>query len=90
MDLGSFNELFKDFVKEASSIFEKINEAVSTNDYETLKRQALKLKGMSDNMRMHAFTNELETLIHSTDKEAITQAVTQIDNVLTTISKEED
>jgi len=90
LDLGSFNELFKDFVKEASNIFEKINEAVSTNDYETLKRQALKLKGMSDNMRMHAFTNELETLIHSTDKEAITQAVTQIDNVLTTISKEED
>ncbi len=90
LDLESFNELFEDFIKEAFTIFKKINEAVSANDYETLKRQALKLKGMSDNMRMHAFTNELETLIHSTDKDAIAQAVTQIDNVLTTISKEED
>jgi len=90
LDLESFNELFEDFVKEAHTIFKKINEAVSTNDYKTSKRQALKLKGMSDNMRMHAFTNELETLIYSTDKNAIAQAVTQIDNALTTISKEED
>jgi len=90
LDLESFNELFKDFVKEAHTIFKRINEAVSTNDYKTSKRQALKLKGMSDNMRMHALTNELETLIHSTNKDAIAQAVTQMDNALKTISKEEE
>ena len=90
LDLESFNELFKDFVKEASNIFEKINNAIVNDDYKTVQRQALKLKGMSDNMRMHAFTNKLETLMHSTDKNAVTQAVTQIDKVLTTISKEED
>jgi len=90
LDLNSFNELFDDFVKEAHSIFAKIDDAVATNDYATSKRQALKLKGMSDNMRMHAFTSELETLIQSTDKDAIAQAVKKIDNVLTTISKQED
>lgn len=90
LDLESFNELFDEFVNEAHIIFTKINDAVANNDYETVKKQALKLKGMSDNMRMHAFTDELETLIHSTDKEAISQALNKIDNVLTTIPKEED
>ena len=90
LDLESFNELFEDFVKEAHAIFTKINEAVSINDYETSKRLALELKGMSDNMRVHSFTNEIQTLIHSTDKDAIAQAVIQLKNALTKISKEED
>ncbi|WP_457750326.1 Hpt domain-containing protein [Sulfurimonas sp.] len=90
IDLESFNELFDEFINEAHTIVTKINEAVQNNDYKTSKRQALKLKGMSDNMRMHTFTNELETLIYSTDKDAIVQAVKQIEHVLTTIPKKED
>ena len=90
IDIESFNELFKEFVEEAHAIFAKINDALAVGDYETSKRQALKFKGMSDNMRMHAFTNELETLIHSTQKDEIAQAVKQIDIVLTNILKEED
>ncbi|WP_434636933.1 Hpt domain-containing protein [Sulfurimonas sp. NW7] len=90
LDLESFNELFEDFIKEAHAIIAKINDALATQDYPALKRQALKLKGMSDNMRMHTFTNELETLTHSTDKETLTQTVKEIENILTAISKEEE
>lgn len=90
LDLESFNELFKDFVEEAHSIFTKITDAISIEDLSASKRYALKFKGMSDNMRMHMFTNELETLIHSTDKEKITEAVKKIEHILTTILKKED
>ncbi len=90
LDLENFNELFDDFIKEAHSRFAKIKEALNNNDYKTSKMQAIKLKGMSDNMRVHAFTNELETLIDSTDKTAITEALQQIDSIITKISKKED
>lgn len=90
LDINSFNELFEEFIKEAHTIMTKIYDALAIENYQTLKQLALKFKGMSDNMRMHTFTKEVETLIYSTDKNALTQAVNEIKNRLTTISKEKE
>lgn len=83
----NFDELFDDFVKESHSILQKINDAIANDDYETCKNEAVKFKGMSDNMRLHKFAPELETLIHSTDKEQIAQAIKKIDTSVTKISE---
>ncbi|QOP46342.1 Hpt domain-containing protein [Sulfurimonas paralvinellae] len=87
IDEESFNELFNDFVTESHTIFEKIEEAIENDDLQSCRNEALKFKGMSDNMRFHEFTNELETLIHSSDKDAIVQSAEKIDASLNKISK---
>jgi len=87
LDQESFNELFEDFVAESQTIFENINTAVHNNDFERCRDEAIKFKGMSDNMRIHEFTHELEILIHSADKDAILQAIQKIDTTLTKISE---
>ncbi len=90
LDLTSFNELFDEFINEAHKIFVKINNAITNNDYVTLKQQVLKLKSISDNMRILTFSDKLEILLHTTDKEAIAQTLIEIENSLMTMSKKED
>ena len=87
IDEASFNELFDDFVNESHTIFQKIKDAIAEGDLQTCHNEALKFKGMSDNMRFNELTSELETLIHSSDKDAIAQAAEKIDNSLNKISK---
>ncbi|HFB53088.1 MAG TPA: Hpt domain-containing protein [Sulfurimonas autotrophica] len=87
IDEASFNELFDDFVNESHTIFQKIEDAIADGDLQTCHNEALKFKGMSDNMRFHEFTSELETLIHSSDKDEIMQAAEKIDASLNKISK---
>jgi HPt (histidine-containing phosphotransfer) domain-containing protein len=86
LDEESFNELFDDFVNESHQIFQKIDTAIQNDDLQTCKSEALKFKGMSDNMRLHEFTNELETLIHSSDKDEIAAAAKKIDATISKIS----
>ncbi len=87
IDEASFNELFEDFISESHTILQKIDNAIANNDLQTYRNEALKFKGMSDNMRLHEFTTELETLIHSSDKDEIEQAAKQIDLSINKISK---
>ena len=87
IDEESFNELFDDFINESHTIFQKIENAIAEDDLQTCRNEALKFKGMSDNMRFNEFTGELETLIHSSDKDEIMQAAEKIDASLNKISK---
>jgi len=87
LDQESFNELFEDFVTESQTIFKNINKAIENDDFESCRNEAIKFKGMSDNMRLHEFSSELETLIHSSDKDAIMKAIEKIDSTLIQISK---
>ena len=87
IDEESFNELFDDFINESHTIFQKIENAIAEDDLQTCRNEALKFKGMSDNMRFNEFTSELETLIHSSDKDEIIQAAEKIDASLNKISK---
>ncbi len=87
IDETSFNELFEDFIGESHTILQKIDNAIANDDLQTCRNEALKFKGMSDNMRLHEFTTELETLIHSSDKDEIEQAAKQIDLSINKISK---
>jgi HPt (histidine-containing phosphotransfer) domain-containing protein len=64
---GNFDTLFEDYITESENSCNKINQAIEDNDSRLWKATAIKLKGMSDNMRIHDFTQELESIIHTQD-----------------------
>ena len=89
IDQESFDEIFEDYIQDSKSCAYNIREAVENDDFFTLKKETLKLKGMSDNMRIHAFEEELMSLINSSDKDKneLLKAVKKIDAVIAQISK---
>ena len=87
LDQESFNEIFEDYIQDSQSCANTIREAITEGDFTKCKKETLKLKGMSDNMRVHAFKDELNSLTSSTDKEILLNAVTKIDAVIAQISK---
>lgn len=87
LDQESFNEIFDDYIIDSQASIKTINEAILEDDYNKCKKEALKLKGMSDNMRMNAFNDQLNTLINSSDKNELTEATTKIDAAIAQISK---
>ena len=87
IDSQNFNELFEDYTAESNNACSKINEAIEKNDPGSWKSSAIKLKGMSDNMRIHDFTSELESIIHTQDSNIAKVAIDTISAKLEQISK---
>ncbi len=87
LDQESFNEIFEDYIHDGKSSTQTMREAIQESDFAKCKKEAMKLKGMSDNMRVHTFKDELNSLINSTDKDELNRAVKKIDAVLAQISK---
>lgn len=90
IDKDSFNELFKDYINESQDLVNEILDAVKLNDSKSWLRSSVKLKGMSDNMRIHEFTPELETLIKTDDTDIAKEAIDIINAKLALISQLED
>ena len=87
LDQESFNEIFEDYIHDGKSSTQTMREAIQESDFAKCKKEAMKLKGMSDNMRVHTFKDELNSLINSADKDELNRAVKKIDAVLAQISK---
>ena len=87
LDQESFDEIFEDYIQDSQSCANTIRKAVIEGDLTKCKKEALKLKGMSDNMRVHAFKEELASLTSSTDEDVLLKALTKIDAVIAQISK---
>jgi HPt (histidine-containing phosphotransfer) domain-containing protein len=87
LDVESFNELFEDYISESGIIISEIKSALENHDYSACKHEAMKLKGMSDNMRINSFTHEVETLMRSNDEEETNQAIQKIEIIISEISK---
>ena len=82
LDIESFNELFEDYLTEAEQLTEALSIAINTQEFSTCKNEALKLKGMSDNMRIDSFSEALETLINSSDTQELSDALDSIKTAL--------
>ena len=89
IDSESFNELFEDYINESKELSTAIIDAIELNDSQKWKYSALKLKGMSDNMRVHNFTSELELLLKTSSKDEALNAANKIISVISKISTEE-
>lgn len=83
LDTDTYNELLKDFVSDTIADIAKLQDAVAQNDEAMLKRYALRLKGMSDNMHLKELSNDFETLFKSSDdKAALLESIKQkIDSI---------
>lgn len=89
LDVESFNELFEDYLAEANEIVKEMDKAMQKGNLSGCKGAAIKLKGMSENMRIHEFDTSLEGIINTTDNAQIRDFVEQIITTLTLISKTE-
>jgi HPt (histidine-containing phosphotransfer) domain-containing protein len=83
----SFLNLLEDYIISAQELSESISNAVEAGDSKIWKNKAIQLKGMSDNMRMHEFTKELETLMKTEDTVVAQDASNVIKKSITEISK---
>lgn len=89
LDNESFNELFDDYMDESGIISQHIKDALQSGDYATCSHEAMKLRGMSENMRITSFNAELKTIINSSNDQEIADAMNTIDSALAQISKTE-
>lgn len=86
IDEQSFEILFNDFIVESNKACSEINSAIEQNENIIWKEAAIKLKGMSDNMRINDFTAEIESIIHTQDPNRAKKAIDFISSKLEQIS----
>ncbi|TKI71221.1 Hpt domain-containing protein [Sulfurimonas crateris] len=67
LNIESFNELFDDYVNEAKELSSSMLDYVEKDNLGACKATAVKLRGMSENMRIHDFDDELKAIISSSD-----------------------
>ncbi|MCF6330359.1 MAG: hypothetical protein L3I99_02275 [Sulfurimonas sp.] len=72
LDTQSFDKLFDDYLDESEDLISIMEVSIENDDPINWNHSALKLKGMSDNMRIDNFIPELQTLI-LTDNQANAQ-----------------
>jgi len=87
LDSESFNELFNDYISDSTYIVSQMKEAHHENDFKACKHEAMKLQGMSDNMRINSFSKDFQTITHSTNKDEITEAIQNIETGILQISR---
>ena len=86
INIESFNQLFEDFLHESKILCDIIKSAVEKNNVILWNKAAIKLKGMSENMRIHDISQDLDTLISAKETEMAKNAIDHIDKKLKQIS----
>lgn len=86
IDNQFFNELFNDFVTDTAVLISSINNAIEKNNSQEWKKNAHTLKGMSDNMRVSSYANEIDTLLSTDDLKVAKDATDKISSDLKQIS----
>ena len=87
LDIESFNELFHDYIDETRVLTKEMQEAASIGDIELLQSEVMKLKGMSDNMRITSLNSEIDALMHSTNPQESLDLIDKIHDILEELSK---
>lgn len=90
LDRESFDFLFKDFIEDTSGLLEELQVSLQASDLIQIKKIAMKIKGMSDNMRINDFKKELEELITTQDLESMKNSIEIIKMKLDALTKIED
>lgn len=67
LNIESFNELFEDYLHETKKISNLLLESIQKGDLNGCRNAALKIKGMSENMRVHDFDKDLDVIINTDD-----------------------
>ncbi|MDA7817024.1 Hpt domain-containing protein [Sulfurimonas sp.] len=86
LDIESFNELFDDFIQESKEMINTIVQAAEENNLTACKTTASKMKGMSDNMRIHRFDTELDEIVGALSSQDVKEHVQIVSAQLDQIS----
>jgi len=87
LDSETFNELFNDFITEGKLSIQTMDDALAQDNFAKLSQEAVKLKGMSDNMRINSFNKELDILINNSEKNEMIDALKSIEAIIEKISR---
>ena len=87
IDIESFVELLEDYMSESHEIIKNIKESAQMDDFKNCAHEAMKLQGMSDNMRIKEMDGELEAVIGATNKEDIIKAIQRVERMILQISR---
>ncbi len=90
LDQDSFTELFDEYISESQNLIMSIEDAIERDDIQKRKNITLKLKGMSDNMRITNFTTQLEVLLNTDNAKDAKDALKQIQSIIFEILKTKD
>ncbi len=90
LDQDSFTELFDEYISESQNLIMSIEDAIERDDIQERKNITLKLKGMSDNMRITNFTTQLEVLLNTDNAKDAKDALKQIQSIIFEILKTKD
>ena len=82
----NFEELFNDFINEAKYLSRSINDAVLEDNPDAWTIEAIKLKGLSENMQLLDLKKELEKITNTTDKEVVQNSINKIELTLDNLS----
>jgi len=81
----TFDEFFSDYLADSSELCQNIQDAVSNNNANKWSEEVIKLKGMSENMRIELFTNELEILLLTQEQSVAQEAINKIISIISTM-----
>ncbi len=84
LDIESFNELFEDYLYETKKFSNLMLKSIQKSDLNGCRDAAIKIKGMSENMRVHNFDKDLDAIINTDD---INRADEAGKNIIATLNK---
>lgn len=90
IDEDSFNELFSDYIDESQNLISSIEEAIDNDNVDAWREAAIKLKGMSDNMRINSFITDLKVLITTKHASDAKNALRNIQTIMFKILETKD
>ena len=80
-----FDEFFSDYLTDATELCNIIKDAVSVNNAQMWSSEVVKLKGMSEHMRIELFTNELDILSLTQEQSVALKAINTIISIISTM-----
>ncbi|WP_297443004.1 Hpt domain-containing protein [Sulfurimonas sp.] len=88
LDQESFNELFNDYIQESFSLLDELKKSLENDNLSEIKIEVSKLRGMSENMRVNDFDEEIKHLMFATDHQERTKAVQKIEAIMKKLSEQ--
>lgn len=82
MEKSFFDELLFDYKNDANLISKQITQAIIAFDTHTWRNSSAKLKGISDNLRLHEISEELAILSKTNDAQEAKKASARLNNYL--------
>ncbi len=90
IDIADFNILFDDYLTEGNKACSIIDDAIEQNDSVLWEKTALKLKSMSENMRITALVQDLESIANTKDADTAKEIIAKVHTTLEQLSTSED